>query len=374
MKILWAVALISIFRCTSAEVCSVGCENEFLNSCLPYHCGLETANPFAQCRSELDSQVGSIAVFCSGESGCTDTAAMAAKESNPCSSGAPVVAPVVAPVAAPTTDGDCREAGTSTDGTHIRIIGDSLLFGQGVQTSMATVLNTRVVNCAVWGASLTAIASQTACSMAVGCSKWSIVSGGRNGPGSLFSSTLEGMTSLVDRERAAGHRVIIFLYAPDAASYEDPDSQVNRFQNEYFSLVDDVNVLIYDPRTDLRFDYGNSSSRKYRGDDDSHPSELCRQVMGTEVANIILAASIDAPVAAPTDAPVVAPTTVACPGPFSGYDDCESKITYVMDVRPDTWLDKRDLARERCAIQNFYSESVNGAFCPAPAVDTTDEE
>jgi hypothetical protein len=60
------------------------------------------------------------------------------------------------------------------------------------------------------------------------CAEWSIFSGGRNGAGPQFSSTLEGMTTIVNRERAAGLKVIIFLYSPDAQSHDDPNSQVNQ--------------------------------------------------------------------------------------------------------------------------------------------------
>ena len=62
-----------------------------------------------------------------------------------------------------------------------------------------------------------------------------------------------------------------------------------------------------------------------------------------------------------------------CTGPYSiEYPTCESKITYVMDERPDEWLSIRGLERERCSIQSWYSLVERGRFCPPPAVSATD--
>ena len=69
---------------------------------------------------------------------------------------------------------------------------------------------------------------------------------------------------------------VIFLHSPDAESHNDPNSWVNTFQNEYCTLLWMVidNVQIYDPRLDPRLDYSDPNSRKYRSEDDSHPSTV----------------------------------------------------------------------------------------------------
>ena len=66
----------------------------------------------------------------------------------------------------------------------------------------------------------------------------------------------------------------------------------------------------------------------------------------------------------------MAPVQLDCPGPFVDFAQCEIKISWVMDVRPESWLDKRGLNRDRCSIQDWYSESVNGAYCPATNIPT----
>ena len=71
------------------------------------------------------------------------------------------------------------------------------------------------------------------------------------------------------------------------------------------------------------------------------------------------------PIATPTAEPTEA-SADSCLGPFPGFDQCELKISFVMDIRPDSWLEKRGLARERCAIQDYYNEGVDGDFCPSP--------
>lgn len=215
----------------------------------------------------------------------------------------------------------CRSAGTSQDGTTIRIIGDSLLAGNGIQSAMASALNTEVVNCAVSGASTTEISNQDACSQRNDCPIWSIVSGGRNGPGEDYETTLEGMTDIVNRERNAGKKVIIFLYSPDALSHNDPNSWVNTFQNEYYALVDGDNVQIYDPRLDPRLDYGDPNSRQYRSEDDSHPSELGRQLMGAAVSQLIDGSITGEPTPAPQ------PTAPTTPQICSG--ECSAEFTTV---------------------------------------------
>ena len=73
----------------------------------------------------------------------------------------------------------------------------------------------------------------------------------------------------------------------------------------------------------------------------------------------------DAPVSAPTDTDTDTDTG-ACSGPFPGYPDCESKVAFAMTVRPDSWFEKRELTRELCSIQDYFSEAKNGASCPAP--------
>jgi hypothetical protein len=71
---------------------------------------------------------------------------------------------------------------------------------------------------------------------------------------------------------------------------------------------------------------------------------------------------------APVEVPVEAPVTsddFNCPGPFDAFPECEAKVSYAYDVRPDSWFDLKGITRDRCSIQKYWAEDSNGAYCPA---------
>ena len=74
------------------------------------------------------------------------------------------------------------------------------------------------------------------------------------------------------------------------------------------------------------------------------------------------------PTTDPTTAPTTTPTTATtepCPGPFDGYPECETKVTWAIDNRPSSWYEKRGIDATRCSLQSFFSLAANGADCPA---------
>ena len=56
--------------------------------------------------------------------------------------------------------------------------------------------------------------------------------------------------------------------------------------------------------------------------------------------------------------------TDLCPGPFPGYSECEFKIEWNLENRPNSWFTKNDLERTRCSMQEMWYE--NGRMCPLP--------
>ena len=78
------------------------------------------------------------------------------------------------------------------------------------------------------------------------------------------------------------------------------------------------------------------------------------------------------PTTDPTTAPTTTPTTATtepCPGPFDGYPECETKVTWAIDNRPSSWYEKRGIDATRCSLQEYFAE--NGAYCPAPTTAPT---
>ena len=72
------------------------------------------------------------------------------------------------------------------------------------------------------------------------------------------------------------------------------------------------------------------------------------------------------PIAAPSAAPIAAPVAAPCSGPFTGYPECEKKVTWNIDNRPSTWYAMRGLDATRCSLQEYFSLAANGAYCPNP--------
>ncbi|CAD7947611.1 unnamed protein product [Amoebophrya sp. A120] len=280
-----------------AAACSATCANEFRTGCFKHQCtimGKTTAAAINACRHELDNQIGPIANRCPGEVGCTLTTSDLDCSTQVGPSAAAQAAHAARCKTATPTTPDAYSA--SSFGATIRIVGDSCLSGDGVQAGLAETLQTTVTNCAKGGAKLSEIYSlQTACSSDSNCPKWSIVGGGRNGVGTSAdfgatpapTTTLEAMRILVNRETAAGRKVVLFLYPPDQATV-DPASAINTFQNEFKEdLVNNSTVFVYDPRLDTRFDFLDPNSRQYRATDNSHPSELARTEMGKALGALI---------------------------------------------------------------------------------------
>jgi len=180
---------------------------------------------------------------------------------------------------------DCTVAGNviNQDYGTIFLNGDSALDGNGdtqgnVEKALSQALNTRVVNCAIGGATANDMYSQTSCSNVNGC-QWSVMTIGMNPNEGRFTAR-----NFVDRELSNGKKVII-LGHPDPATANLPPmpDYYQDFMNMYQTWANQ-NSRIYFLDTRTWTQYGDAS---YFADDQSHPSARMGTAMGNELASLI---------------------------------------------------------------------------------------
>lgn len=180
-------------------------------------------------------------------------------------------------------------AGTETYSAEygaIHIVGDSQLDGTGstggkFESTIAATLGTVAVNRAVGGSSLNQINAMESCASSLSC-KWSVISGGMNLNEDPSGKTME---DFVERETAAGKKVIIVGYG----IFTGMGEYVTPFLDAYTAIAKKTeNVWFIDPRLDaVRFSPNYPPSRKYRAQDDGHPSPLAGEIFGNWVAELI---------------------------------------------------------------------------------------
>jgi len=329
---------------SSLLLCSESCANAFTFGCMPYHCeqGQSIDEAWTTCRGEIDDGLGPLAeeeVGCIP--GCGNTVTMSMAFECGCDNIDQCESDEGTPDDEEGDDGDEVEpvfpyglvfprtvAGTTLSGTYgkIYIIGDSLLDGTGstqgvVEEKIAEILSTTVVNNAVGGFPLEAIAKVPSCSQDVDC-KWTIINGGINRDVDL-SQVVSRMTGLVEREVATGRKVILQGYPRDC-----PEAGLAEFiSGDFFEAMHDAyvslaagkaNVWMVDSRNHpLMGDPCNPASRPYRAEDNSHPSPLAGQVFAEEAIKIIMANLDEATLAPVSLTPVsLAPVSSSSPTPL----------------------------------------------------------
>eukprot|EP00547_Thalassionema_nitzschioides_P010064 CAMPEP_0194227194 /NCGR_PEP_ID=MMETSP0156-20130528/42737_1 /TAXON_ID=33649 /ORGANISM="Thalassionema nitzschioides, Strain L26-B" /LENGTH=650 /DNA_ID=CAMNT_0038959673 /DNA_START=279 /DNA_END=2229 /DNA_ORIENTATION=- len=334
----------SLLTPSSLLLCSETCANAFTFGCMPYHCeqGQSIDEAWTTCRGEIDDGLGPLAeeeVGCIP--GCGNTVTMSMAFECGCDNIDQCESDEGTPDDEEGDDGDEVEpvfpyglvfprtvAGTTLSGTYgkIYIIGDSLLDGTGstqgvVEEKIAEILSTTVVNNAVGGFPLEAIAKVPSCSQDVDC-KWTIINGGINRDVDL-SQVVSRMTGLVEREVATGRKVILQGYPRDC-----PEAGLAEFiSGDFFEAMHDAyvslaagkaNVWMVDSRNHpLMGDPCNPASRPYRAEDNSHPSPLAGQVFAEEAIKIIMANLDEATLAPVSLTPVsLAPVSSSSPTPL----------------------------------------------------------
>jgi len=188
-----------------------------------------------------------------------------------------------------------RSTGTEVSKLYgkVYIVGSSELDGMGstqraIESTLASALGTVVVNNAVGGVTLNEIKTFPACSSDKNC-MWSILSGGINGD---RKKSPKQMRSLIRRELAEGKKVIVVGYSGDCEGYAS-GADFEHFLNVYERFSKKTkNVWFINSRNfpghPLMGEPCNPDSRRYRADDNSHPSPLTGKLWGERIAAIIM--------------------------------------------------------------------------------------
>lgn len=269
--------------------CDIGCEREFVLSCVPFHTkqGWKAGLAYEECRSGINHNATQL-IKAGCDENCTSTQAMLAagedmvkKQCNASS---------VHPRSIVRYSSGLNGANRSRYGTPV-LVGDSAFDGCGstggaVEWNLAVLLGTTVINNAQEGADMnTVYGTQTACSAIEDC-MWSVVIVGMN-PNSGEANI--GMDDFVERELRAGKKVIIHGHPnPTPWAWDRPNKYWTQLLDSYEKIAAKYKGVYF---VDSRHQPQWRTGMDFYDVDQFHPGPKGGVVFAEAIANVIIGQS-----------------------------------------------------------------------------------